>query len=124
MHNGYFFGYRGELTYDLFSVDHFDNCSADTWSIASVNEIITTLGCERDGKLHVYWCLPRKELRYGLVMIENQADVREMIIASRNEKTLDLYIDHTNFLLHHRPEVVVRNLVTNEDENMPPPPPM
>jgi hypothetical protein len=56
-------------------------------------------------------------------MIENQEDVREMIIASRNEKTLDLYIDHTNFSLTHRPEVVVRNLVTNADENMPPPPP-
>jgi hypothetical protein len=108
MHNGFFSGLRGELTDDMFSVDHFDNCSVDTWSIASVNEIITTLGCERDGKLHVYWCLPGKELNYGLVMIEKQADVREMIIASRNEKTLDLYFDHTNFLLRFRPEVVLR----------------
>jgi hypothetical protein len=56
-HNGYFSG-RGVLSYDESSVDHFDNCSADTWSHLWIGEILEILGVQKDARVHVYWLMP------------------------------------------------------------------
>ena len=90
------------------SVAHFDYCTADTWSMHWINEILRILGCERDGRLHVYWLLPGKDCTDGLVPIENQSDIRQMINASKWNKTLCMFIDHTDFLKTLRPDVIVR----------------
>jgi hypothetical protein len=101
VHNGFFCGLRDNLCYVDSSTAHFDNCTADTWSISWVNEILRILGCERDGRLHVYWLLPGHDIRNGLVLVENQANIRQMVNASKTEKTLVLFTDRTNFLLGH-----------------------
>jgi hypothetical protein len=54
VYNGFFCGTKGSkgrLLYECCSVDYFDNCSRDTWSLSSLNGIPRLLGCERDGKL-------------------------------------------------------------------------
>jgi hypothetical protein len=65
------------------------------------------LGYVRDGKLHVYWCLPDKEIQEGLVLIENDANIRHMAKASRTVKTLVLFVDHTNFRRQLRKDILV-----------------
>jgi hypothetical protein len=97
VHNGFFCGLRENLTYVSASYDQFDYLTADTWSVGWINEILRILGYVRDGKLHVYWCLPDKEIQEGLVLIENDANIRHMAKASRTVKTLVLFVDHTNF---------------------------
>jgi hypothetical protein len=63
---------------------------------------------ERDERLHVHWSLPRKYIRNGLVLIENQANIKQMVNACKKGKTMDLFFDHTNFLLGLREDVIVR----------------
>jgi hypothetical protein len=63
VHNGFFCGLRDNLEYVVSSVDHFDYLTGDTWSMDWMNEILTSLGLARDGKLHLYWCLPNKDIR-------------------------------------------------------------
>jgi hypothetical protein len=89
------------------SYDQFDYLTADTWSVGWINEILRILGYVRDGKLHVYWCLPDKEIQEGLVLIENDANIRHMAKASRTVKTLVLFVDHTNFLRQLRKDILV-----------------
>jgi hypothetical protein len=111
VYNRFFFGTtgsRGRLLYECCSVDYFDNCNRETWSLSTLNGILRQLECERNRKLQVYWLLPRKSIMDGLVCTESQAHIREIIIAAITEKTLVIYIDHTNFLNGLREEVVVR----------------
>jgi hypothetical protein len=61
----------------------------------------------RDGKLHVYWCYPGKDITDGLVPVECDADCVEMIKASSTVKTLALFVDHTNFLRNIRADVIL-----------------
>ena len=56
----------------------------------------------------MYWCLPDKEITDGLVLVENQSQIYEMIKASKTHKTLVLFVDHTDFLRQLRPDVAVR----------------
>jgi hypothetical protein len=40
VYNGFFCGIvgsKGRLLYECCSVDHFDNCSRETWSLSSIN---------------------------------------------------------------------------------------
>jgi hypothetical protein len=107
VYNGFFCGLRNYLSYSDASVAHVDRLTTDSWSIRSIDEILSSVGCNRDGRLHVYWCLPEKDLRTGLVLVEKDAEIREMAKASRKEKTLVLYIDHTNFLGQLREDVII-----------------
>jgi hypothetical protein len=56
----------------------------------------------------------------GLVSFETQSDIREMINANITEKTLILYIKHSNFLKGLREDVLVRKpqeVVVEEGDN-------
>ncbi|KAM0830027.1 hypothetical protein ACQ4PT_066494 [Festuca glaucescens] len=48
-----------------------------------------------------------KEIQEGLVLIENEANIRHMAKSSRTAKTLVLFVDHTNFLRQLRKDVLV-----------------
>jgi hypothetical protein len=129
VHNGFFCNLRGDLEYISESYDHFDNCAGDTlslsWinetSLSWINETLRTLGCERDGRLQVYWLLPGRDLTDGLVLIEKQSDIRPMIEASKTENQLVLFIDHTNFIQRLRGDVYERARIgqTKPDNNCP-----
>jgi hypothetical protein len=106
-HNGFFCGLRRNLEYVCASTAFFDNCCAQTWSTECIDEILRYLGCERDGKVHVYWCLPEKDIVDSLVPIDSNARFAEMVTASKTHKTLVLFIDHTNFLGTLRTDVIV-----------------
>jgi hypothetical protein len=106
IHNGFFCGLVDKLEYVCASVDHFDFMAAETWSIFWLDEILKTLGLSRDGKLHVYWCLPDKNIRDGLVPIESDEVIRRMARAIRTEKTLSVFVDHTDFLRGLRQDVL------------------
>jgi hypothetical protein len=67
---------------------------------------LKVFGYARDGKLHVYWLYPGKDINDGLVPIENDADIVKMINAIRLDKTRLLYIDHTNFLKNLIPDIL------------------
>jgi hypothetical protein len=114
-HNGFFCGLRENLSYVSASTGFFDNCSAHTWSAECIDEILRYLGCERDGMLQVYWCLPGKDITDGLVPIDRDVHFAEMVRASKTHKTLNLFIDHTNFLRTLRADVII-----NERPNLPP----
>jgi hypothetical protein len=47
--NGFFGGLRDKLCYVSATDSQFDNCTVGIWSISWINEILRTLGCERDG---------------------------------------------------------------------------
>ena len=100
-HNGFFCGFGEKLSDVSASTGYFDNCSAQTWKTAItawIDEILKILGHERDGKLHVYWCLLSKDIRDGLVAIYNDLHDVKIIKASKTQKTLVLFVDRTNFL--------------------------
>jgi hypothetical protein len=50
-------GSKGRLLYECWSVDHFDNCSRETWSLSTLNGILRQLDCHGNGKMQVYWLL-------------------------------------------------------------------
>jgi hypothetical protein len=77
-----------------------------------LDEILFMLGCQRDRKLHVYWCLPGKVINDGLVPVESNADCASMATASKIEKTLLLFIDHTDFLRQLRDDVIIKGETT------------
>jgi hypothetical protein len=112
IHNGFFCNLTSEVEYISSSVDFFDNCYAGTWSMSVLDEILFMLGCQRDSKLHLYWCLPGKVINDGLVCVESNADCASMASASKYEKTLLLFIDHTNFLRELRDDVIIKGGTT------------
>ena len=107
-YNGLFCDPNGNLEYVSSTTTHFDNCTADTWSLFWIDEILRNLGEKRDGKLHVYWCLPDKEIWNGLVLVEDQSVIYQMIKASWKHKTLVLFVDHNDFFGRIRPDIPVR----------------
>ncbi|KAM0869263.1 hypothetical protein ACQ4PT_040790 [Festuca glaucescens] len=124
VHNGFFRGLRDNLEYVVSSVDHFDYLTGDIWSMDWMNEILTSLGLARDGKLHLYWCLPDKDIREGLVPLDCDAVIRIMARASLKEKTLCVFVDHTDFLRQLRTDVVQSNApVANSPSAVARPPP-
>jgi hypothetical protein len=106
-HNGFFCGLGSNLTYVDGTRDLYDNCSAETWSLLWIHHILSELGHELDEKVHVYWCLPRRDITHGLVCIEKDTDTVKMINAAANNKVLCLIVDHTNFLWPLRDDVIV-----------------
>jgi hypothetical protein len=108
LHNGFFCGLRHNLGYMCASTAHFNNCTVDIWSIFWVNKILRILGCERDGKVHVYWLQLGMDIKEGLVPVDSQSVIRQMINASWSEKTLHMFIDHNNFLNTLRSDVILR----------------
>jgi hypothetical protein len=83
-HNGFFCGLGSNLMYVDGTRDLYDNCNAETWSLLWIHHILSELGHELDEKVHVYWCLPRRDITHGLVCIEKDTDTVKMI--SENDK--------------------------------------
>ena len=56
-HNGFFAGLRAreELEYVSRSVEHWDHCCTETWSIHWINDLLKQMDYERDGRMKVYW---------------------------------------------------------------------
>ncbi|KAM0914164.1 hypothetical protein ACQ4PT_011703 [Festuca glaucescens] len=77
-----------------------------------VDEILFMIGCQRDGKLHVYCCLPGKEISDGLVPVETDADCATMLNVIKTEKCVVLYIDHSNFRKHLRYDVIRKRSIS------------
>jgi hypothetical protein len=48
---------------------YFDYYSTETFSTVVIDDILSMLDYVEDGKLHIYWCMPGKELCDGLVTI-------------------------------------------------------
>lgn len=107
-HNGFFCGKGAPLTYIQPTIAYIDYCNTETWSLLWIEDILQQLGYKKDGKLHVYWgwSPPGKEICEGLVCIERDANIVEMIKAAENHKTLVLLVDHTNFLKKLREEAI------------------
>ncbi|KAK1684174.1 hypothetical protein QYE76_045022 [Lolium multiflorum] len=67
------------------------------------------MGYVRNESMTVYWCLPDKLLTDGLVSIQTNANAIHMSnVVGPNCHTLYVYLDHTNFLKHIRPRLIVR----------------
>ncbi|KAM0888752.1 hypothetical protein ACQ4PT_028166 [Festuca glaucescens] len=109
-HNVFFCGLGSNLTYVDGTRDLYDNCSAETWSLLWIH--LSELGHELNERVHVYWCLPGRDITDGLVCIEKDADIVQMINASANNKVLCLVVDHTNFLRQLRDDVIVNGGAT------------
>ena len=108
-HNGFFCGLRGQdLCYIQASVEHWDHCCTETWTIHWIDELLKQMGYEKDGRMHVYWSPPGKSISEGLVGIEKDADIVAMVNAvSQEEKTLVLFVDHTNYLKSLRDDAII-----------------
>jgi hypothetical protein len=105
-HNGFFCGLRDNLTYISGTVDYFDYCNTETFSLLWIEEFLRHFDYHFDGRLHVYWCKPGMELRHGLQSIEHDRDIVDMIRAVDVENSLTVLIDHTNFLRTLRDDVL------------------
>ena len=84
-----------------------DYCHTETWSLLWVEEFLKQLGYEKDDKMHVYWQLPGKNICDGLVCMQSDADIVEMIKSVSSHKTLCLMVDHTNFIKRLRDDVII-----------------
>jgi hypothetical protein len=74
-----------------------------------VDEILNMVGCERDGKLHVYWCLPEKEICDGLLPLETDEDCASMLNVINTKKCVVMFVDHTSFLKTLRIDAILQN---------------
>lgn len=96
--NGLFCGLHENLSYIQPAIEWWDDCSTKTWSILWIDDLLSQMGYERDGRMHVYWCQLGKDITDGLVCIEKDADIVAMCNAVRYQKAHVLLVDHTNFL--------------------------
>jgi hypothetical protein len=69
-HNGFFCGLHECMMYVDGTVDWFHNCNGDTWSLLWVED---SARCVINEKQTVYWCLPERVFRDGLVELVNNA---------------------------------------------------
>ncbi|KAM0837747.1 hypothetical protein ACQ4PT_061432 [Festuca glaucescens] len=106
-HNGFFCGLKEYLDYASGTVDYFDSCNTETFSLLWIEDFIRQGGNEVTERTHIYWCLPGKGIRDGLCCIDNDSHIVAMMAAVQEEKELNLIVDHTNFLKGLREDVVV-----------------
>jgi hypothetical protein len=107
MHKGFFCGKGASFCYVSSSTAYVDYCNTETWSILWIDEMLKQLGYERDGMLHIYWSPPGMAICEGLVCIETDVDIVSMIRATKQDKTLFLFIDHSDFVKGLREEVII-----------------
>ncbi|KAK1698672.1 hypothetical protein QYE76_015369 [Lolium multiflorum] len=106
-HNGFFCGLKEHLEYIGGTVDFFDNCNTDTFSLLWLVDFLKQGGNEMTERTKFYWCVPGTDMRDGLCLIENDGDILAMMAAVREVKTLSVMVDHNNFLQGLRTDVVV-----------------
>ncbi|KAM0918056.1 hypothetical protein ACQ4PT_009091 [Festuca glaucescens] len=96
--NGFFCGLKANLQYVTGIEDCWDNCSIATFSLLWIEEFIRAGGNEVNERTSVYWILPGTEMKDGMCLIENDADILAMMNAVKDEKKLFLMVDHSNFI--------------------------
>jgi hypothetical protein len=106
-HDGIFCGIGEGLQYASPTVAYIDYCNKDTWSLLWIEDILKQLGYAIDDKLHVYWCMPGRNIFEGLVLLKSDADIVHMIKAGDNHKTLCLMVDHSDFLRNLREDAII-----------------
>ncbi|KAK1678411.1 hypothetical protein QYE76_039259 [Lolium multiflorum] len=106
-HNGFFCGLKEHLEYIGGTVDFFDNCNTDTFSLLWLVDFLKQGGNEMTERTKFYWCVPGIEMRDGLCLIENDGAILAMMASVREVKTLSVMVDHNNFLQGLRTGVVV-----------------
>jgi hypothetical protein len=106
-HNGFFCGLKEHLEYIGGTVDFFDNCNTDTFSLLWLVDFLKQGGNEMTERTKFYWCVPGTDMRDGLCLIDNDGDILAMMAAVREVKTLLVMVDHNNFLQGLRRDVVV-----------------
>ena len=111
-HNGRFCGLGADLNYLQATTAFVDYCNPKTWSTVCIDEMLKQLGYKRDEELHVYWQKPGKDAVDGLLCIQSDADIVQMLKAvSAGHKTLCLIVDHTNFIKRIRDDVNVDHMI-------------
>jgi hypothetical protein len=107
-HNGFFCGLRDNLTYISGTIDYFDDCHSETFSMFWMEEFMHVLDYQFNGRLHLYWLKPGEDIMDGLQCLENDKEFLDMVSAAAVERKMCVLIDHMNFLLNLRPDMVRR----------------
>ena len=101
------------LCYISGTVDCFNDYCIDTFSLLWIENSLEQLDHEVTKSLNVYWSLPRrKDITNGLYCIEKDSHIlamteTAMTEAVKEQKTLCLLVDHTNFCKTTRYDVIV-----------------
>jgi hypothetical protein len=74
-HNGFFYGLKEHLQYVSGTVDYFDNCNTDTFSILCLENFLKQGGNEMTDKSKFYRCVSRSDMRDDLCLIQNDANI-------------------------------------------------
>lgn len=106
-HNGFFCGLKDNLSYVTGTLDFFDNCCTDTFSLHWIHDFINQGGNEVTARTSVYWLLPGHEMRDGLCLIENDSHILAMMAAVKEEKLLYILVDQSNFIKGLRDDVII-----------------
>jgi hypothetical protein len=123
LHNGFFCGLRDNLEYADSSLDLWDFCNVDTFSLLWIEEFIKAGGNDMDERTNIYWNPPGMELSDGVCLIENDAHILAMMRAVKEESKLYLLVDHTNFLKRIREDCIIQipnqylNIAGEDKEN-------
>ncbi|KAM0853578.1 hypothetical protein ACQ4PT_050986 [Festuca glaucescens] len=80
--------------------------SSNPWSNATLDQIPCVLDCVRDEKVHVYWLYPGKQLFDGFLPLVTGTDLIELRSAPQIDKSLVIFVDHTNFIRLIRADLV------------------
>ncbi|KAM0863573.1 hypothetical protein ACQ4PT_044516 [Festuca glaucescens] len=110
-HNGFLCGLKEHLQYVGGTVDYFDNCNTDTFSLLWLEDFVKQGGNEITEKTKFYWCVPGSDMRDGLCLVENDGDIVAMMAAVRDVKTLSILVAHNNFLQGLRTDVFVPDVL-------------
>lgn len=107
-HKGFFCGSESNKTYMDYEVDWFDMCESDTWSMLWIKDFLSQLGHDMEAsKLDVYWCQLGKTVADGLKLMQCDADIVLMIIATIEHKNLLLVVDHGETLQSSDDDVLI-----------------
>jgi hypothetical protein len=107
LHNGFFCGLRDNLEYADSSIDLWDYCNVDTFSLLWIEEFIKAGGNDMNERTIIYWSPPSMELTDSVCLIENDAHILAMMRALKEESKLYLLVDHTNFLKRIREDCII-----------------
>ncbi|KAM0845963.1 hypothetical protein ACQ4PT_056004 [Festuca glaucescens] len=108
-HNGFFCGLRDNLTYTSGTLDYFDYCHTETFSMLWLEEFLHHFDYQFDGRLHLYWLKPGQDIMDGVQELREEKDVLHMMSFLNQNKTVCVIVDHTNFLRNLRPDMLSRS---------------
>ncbi len=108
-HGGFFCGIGQNRKYFDEQVDTFDELDRGTFCCVFIDKMLTDLGyTTADRRIRVYWCKAGHTSSDGLVAINFEKHADLMKKASKEEKTLDIFVDHVNLLEKQRWDDVIQ----------------